>query len=350
MRTCLPWLLLALLPVGCLEIDGQELTVRFDEAADRIDVYLVHRGLFAEGGQGSDRDPLQKAVNDIAATRQNGEVVFWCNWPLTLDLTREYPAPIQAVLAHIDVENGGLFTDPQGVLCATQYLRIRDAKKFVSKLNIAFELFAQQQLLTGTSGFGGPRTWDRDTRENLREFLRSGEKLILLERGRLEVRLPFSAADHAWFKDQLERRFLRQMPDEVIDRLGLAERRGAGGSPTDTSVAAESVQVPGTALQREIARAPSYRFFWDNEWSLTREETLTRVGLGVLGSRELRITKATGGLYHDALLQKLREDKEAIEEGVPDQELARRFDAFRERDAVLPPKVAELRAGKGGGK
>jgi hypothetical protein len=350
MRTCLAWLLLVLLPAACLEIDGQEITVRFDEAADRIDVHLVHRGLFAEGGQGSDRDPLQKAVRDLADARQSGEVVFWCNWPLTLDLTREYPAPIQAVLAHLDVENGSLFTDPQGVLCAQQFVRVREAAAFVKKLNLAFELFAQQQLLAGTAGFGGTHTWDADTKENLREFLRGGEKLILFERGRLEVRFPFSAADHAWFKNQLERRFLRSMPAEVIDRLGTAERRTAGGPPTDTSVAAENVQVPGIALAREIARAPSYRFFWDNEWSLAREETLTRVGLGVLGSRELRITKAAGGLYHDALLEKLREDKEAIEDGVPDQELARRFDAFREREAVLPPKVAELRAAARGGK
>jgi hypothetical protein len=345
MRTVVAWFVVPCLLAGCLEIDGQEATIRFDEAADRIDVHVVHRGLFAEGGE---RDALAKAVRDLAAAKANGEVVFWSNWPLSIDLTREYPPPVRAVLDHLDIENGGLFTDPQGVLCATQYLRIREARKFVGKLNTAFELFAQQQLLSGTSGFGGSHPWDHDTRDNLREFLRSGEKLILFERGRIEVRLPFSAADHAWFKNQIERRFLSAMPSEITERLGVADRRAAGGSVTDTSVPAENVGVPGEALRREIERAPCYRFFWDNECSLVREADLTRVGIGVLGSRELRIVKATGGLYHDALLQELRAAKEPIEDGVPDQELARRFAAFGERAAVLPPKVAELRAGKDG--
>jgi hypothetical protein len=208
-------------------------------------------------------------------------------------------------------------------------------------------VFAQTQLTNGTAGFGGTHAWDDDTKDLAREFLRRGEKLLVLEGGRFELRLPVSAKDHAWVKNQLERRFLRSMPEEMIDRLGVEERRAAGGAPTDTNVSAEAVNVPGTGLRRAIEQAPSYRFFWDNEITLVRELELTRIGLGVLGSNELTIKKATGGLYHDALLQKLRESKEAIEDGLPDQELVRRFEAFGKRDAVLPPKVAEIRA-KGG--
>ena len=340
-------LVLLLLLGGCLEIDGQEITIRFDAEADRIDVHIVYRGLFAEGGQGSDADPLGKAVRNLAETKTNGEFVFWCNWPLTVDLTREFPAPVAAVTAHIDVENGGLFTDPHGMLCAHQFVRIRNAKAFVKKLNTAFELFAQTQLASGTSGFGGTHMWDDDTKDLVLEFMRSGEKLLVLEGGRFELRLPVSAKDHAWVKNQLERRFLRSMPDEIIDRIGLVERRAAGGAPTDTSVSAEAVNVAGVGLHRAIEQAPSYRFFWDNEITFVRELELTRLGFGVLGSNELKITKATGGLYHDAFLLKLREDTEAIEDGLPEQEMARRFEAFGKRDAVLPSKLAEIRA-KGG--
>ncbi|MBL8755537.1 MAG: hypothetical protein JNK15_19730 [Planctomycetes bacterium] len=336
-----------LLLSGCLEIDGQDITIRFDPEADRIDIHIVYRGLFAESGQGSDKDPLAKAVRDLEEAKQTGEFVFWCNWPLSVDLTREFAAPIAAVTAHLDVENGGLFTDPHGVLCAQQFVRIRDAKAFVKKLNLAFEVFAQTQLANGTPGFGGSHAWDGDTKELVREFLRSGEKLLVLEGGRLEVRLPVSAKDHAWIKGQLEQRFLRHSPEEIIERLGVAERRQGGGDVTNTSIPEESVQVAGTALRREMAQSPSFRFFWDNEITFVRELELTRIGFGVAGSNEITIKKATGGLYHDALLQKLRENKETIEDGLPDQELARRFDEFRKRDAKLPGKVAEIRA-KGG--
>jgi hypothetical protein len=339
--------MLLLLLAGCLEIDGQDITIRFDPEADRIDIEIVYRGLFAEGGSGSDKDPLAKAVRDLAEAKQTGEFVFWCNWPLSVDLTREFPAPIAAVVAHLDVENGGLFTDPHGVLCAQQFVRIRDAIAFVKKLNLAFEVFAQTQLANGTHGFGGNHMWDADTKELVQEFLRSGEKLLVLEGGRLELRLPVSAKDHAWFKDQLEQRFLRTSPAEMLDRIGVADRRQGGGDVTDTNIPLESVAVAGTALRREMERSPSFRFFWDNEITFVRELELTRAGFGVQGSNLLTIKKATGGLYHDALLQRLRESKEAIEDGLPDQELARRFDEFRKRDSKLPSRVAEIRA-KGG--
>jgi hypothetical protein len=330
---------------GCLEVDGQDITIRYDQAADRIDVHLIHRGLFAEGGNGSDKDPLAKALRDLEQVEQGGEVVFWCNWPLTFDLTRQYPAPVQAMLAHVDVENGALFTDPNGVLCGHQFVRVRGAKAFVQQLNTVLELWVQQQLLAGTPGRGGQHAWDADTRELVREFLRSGEKLLVVEPGRIELRLPLSAKDHAWFKGQMERLFVANLPREIVRRVGVEERRAGGGDPTDTNVADAGAVVPGERLRPEIERAPSYRFFWDNEVGFVREQELTRVSFGVGGDGELRLKKASEGLYHPALLDKLRAKGKVIEDGLPEQELVRRFEAFAGRDAVLPPKVAALRAG-----
>lgn len=336
-------LLLCLVLAGCLEVDGQEITIRRDEAADRIDIHVVHRGLFAENGQGSSNDPMAKAVKDLADVRAGGEVVFWCNWPMTFDLTREYPAPVQAMLANVDVENGGLFTDPQGLLCGHQFVRIRNATAFVKQLNTLLELWVQTQLLGGTPGRGGRHQWDDDTKEAVREFLRSGEKLLVVETGRIEVRLPLSPRDHAWFKNQLERLVLDGVPREMLRRRRTADHRAAGGDPTDTSFVDGAVTVPGEQVRDDLLRAPTNRFLWDNEFGWQREPELTRVSLGVAGG-DLRVVKASEGLYHPALLNKLRENGESIEDGVPDQELARRFEAFQKRDAVLPPKVAELRA------
>jgi hypothetical protein len=336
--------LLPLVLAGCLELDGQEVTIRYDAEADRIDVLLVYRGLFAEGGQGSSSDPLDKAMKDLADARETGEFVFWNNWPLSVDLSRDIKPPMKALADHVDVENGDLFTDPQGVLCAYQFVRIRDAKAFVQKVNLLLEVALQ----TGFSGEGlrgseGRHTLDDDTRELVRDFLRSGEKLFVLEPGRVELRLPFSQQDHAWVKAQLEDHFMDNMPREIVRRRSVAERRAAGGAVADTTASEATVNVPGEALRADIARAPSFRFFWDNDLSILRELELTTIGIGVAGQEQLRVDRAMGGLYHDALLKKLRADGVEIEDGLPDQELTRRFEQFRGREANLPPKVAALR-------
>lgn len=325
---------------GCLELDAQDITIHYDAAKDRIDLHFVHRGLFAEGETGSDKDPMAKALADLAEVRNSGKVVFWCNWPFAVDATAEAKAPAAALLAHLEVENGEVFTDPQGVLCGHQFVRIRDAQAFVQKLNTLFELWVQSQLLAD----GEKHKFDADTKELVREFLRSGEKMLKVAPGRLELRLPLSPADHVWFKAQFEKLFLDNMPREMVRRVGVAERRATGGEPTNTMVRNESVQIDGGRLKEQMQMAPSYRFFWDNEWSIVRTPELTTVALGVGGGGDLQIKKASEGLYHDGLLKTLREKNEKIEDAVPDQELARRFAAFRERDAVLPPKLAELRA------
>jgi hypothetical protein len=281
---------------GCLEVDAQEITCHYDEGADRIDVHIVYRGLFAEGGSGSERDPIAKALKDLADAKESGELAIWCNWPMTIDATREYPAPVKALLAHLEIENGGLFTDPAGALCAQQFVRIRGAKAFAQKLNTVFELWVQAQLANGTRGRDGQRTWEADTKDLVREFLRSGEKLLVVGPGRIEARLPVSAADHAWLRRQLELVFLDQMPNEVLRRLGVAERRRNGGTSTETGVAANTVVVPGEQLRKEVQRAPTFRFFWDNEVAIVREAELTRLSIGAAGAKVLRVTKSSEGL------------------------------------------------------
>ncbi|HEX5050966.1 MAG TPA: hypothetical protein VFZ65_04270 [Planctomycetota bacterium] len=328
---------------GCLEFDAQDITVRYDAKADRIDALLVYRGLFAESGNGSGDKPLDKAIKDLADARQTGEFVFWNNWPLRVDLTNERPAPVMALMAHIDVENGGLFTDPHGVLCAYQFVRVREARAFLQKVNLLFEVGLQARLASGWNAYGPAHTFDDDTKDMVREFLRSGEKLLTLEPGRLEVRLPCSAKDHAWLKGQLEQHFVLNAPREMLRRAATAARRSGGGDVTDTSVAEGAVDLRGGELRDAVRQCPSVRFFWDNDWSLQRDPELTTVGLGVRGAAELCVHKASEGLYHDSLLKALREKGETIEDGLPEQELARRFEAFRGRDAVLPPKLAERR-------
>jgi hypothetical protein len=333
-------LLLLLFLGGCLEIDGQDVFLRYDEENDRIDAMLVYRGMFAEGGSGG--DALETSTKDLEKAMETGEFIFWNNWPLSCDPARKYDAARNALVKHLDVENGGLFTDPHGVLCGYQFIRITKAKFFIRKVNTLLEIAMQAACLTGIPQFQN-RKLDADSKENIREFLRGRGKFLTLEKGRIEVQLPLSKQDHIWLKKAIEDHFMDNMPGEITRRAIVEQRRKDGISVTDTSSSDATVNIEGATLRKEIERAPTYRFFWDNDFSIQRSLELTTIGLGVAGEDELHITKAKGGLYHEALLLKLRDDKFKIEDGLPDQELVRRFEDFRTREAKLPKKLAAKR-------
>ena len=341
MRQPLLFVLLLLL-AGCLEFDAQEITIVYDAKADRIDMHVVYRGLFAESGSGSTDKPMQKALDDLAKVRERGSVYFWNNWPLSVDLGG-LKGPTAALAAHVDIENGTLFTDASGVLCGSQFVRIRDAKAFLQKLNTMLEIAVQAVSTEPLDGFGGKHQIDDDTREILTEFFRRGQRLLLVEPGRIEVRLPCSDADHAWLKGQLEQRFAVNVRGEIRRSTEVAARRADGGDPIDTTVADKPSQIGSDQLDAVMRRTPTFRFFWDNEGSFVREEGLTRVAIGVKNAPSMRIVKASNGLYHDGLLKQLRDKGETIEDGVTDATLAQRFEQFHGRDAVLPPALAALR-------
>lgn len=337
-------LLLAMLFLlsSCLEFDAQEITFRYDAQQDRIDAIVVYRGVFAEDGQGSSDKPMEKALTDLDKAMKNGQFAFWCNWPLKVDPTVD-AGPGRALLPHMEVETGGLFTDPKGVLCGYQFVRIREAKAFLQKLNTMLEVGLQAATLAGVTQNGVNHKFHADTREALREFLRSGEKMLVIEPGRVELRLPCAVSDHRWVKQQLEEHFLDNLPREMTRRYGTDLLRARGGDITETSVNPASVDIRGDALKDLIHNSATYRFFWDNDFTIERKDDVTTVGVGHHGAEELVVKKASDGLYHDALLNKLRERGDKIEDGLPDQELARRFAAFRGRDCVLAEHLAETR-------
>jgi hypothetical protein len=326
---------------GCLEIDGQDVALRYDEENDRIDALFVHRGIYAEGGT-SGGDPIEAATKDLEEAMETGRFIFWNNWPLTCNPSKDYDAARNTLLQHVEVENGHLFTDPQGILCGYQFVRVNKAKTFLKKLNTMIELGLQAACVTGVPGLGDHKL-DEDSQENLREFLRSREPFLTIEKGRIELRLPLSKRDHKWFKQIIEDHFMDNMPREIARREVVAKRRADGHSVTDTTSADETVSIEGTALRQEIERAPSYRFFWDNEITFQRTQELTTIGIGTADDDELRIKKSPDGMYHDAFMQKLRDDKFQIEDGLPDQELTRRFEDFLTRDAKLPKQLQAKR-------
>ncbi len=342
-----PFVLLVLLFLaGCLEFDAQEVVVHHDAAQDRIDILFVYRGLYAESSDGTPK-ALEKALADLTKAREMGHFAFWNNWPFKVDPCADTKTPVAtALLAHVDVETGGLYTDPQGTLCAYQFVRIRDASSFVAKLEQALQLALQAAMLSGMRGADGVQhTFDQDTRVQLRDFLRDGDKLLAVAPGRIELRLPCSAADHRWLRRQLEEHFLDNAPREIVRRHAVAERRAKTGENADTFVDPGAVDLPGAQLEPGMRASASFRFFWDNDLSFAHEDGITTLALGTGEGPTIAVHKASDGLYHDELLKELRRIGDAIEDGVPEQEIERRFALFHARDAKLVPKLAEKRAG-----
>lgn len=328
-----------LLAGGCLEFDSQEVAIRCDAEKDRIDALFVYRGFYAEASKDQAGERVDKALKDLDEALQSGEFAFWCNWPFTVDLTREGTRPGAALMQHVEVENGGLFTDLKGALCGYQFVRVNGAKAFVQKLNTLLEVEAQGLLASGRGG----HKFASDTRDLLREFLRSGEKMLTVEPGRIGLRIPCAAADHRWIKGQFESVLLSEMMPEMVRREGLAKFADQAGEPGAKKFHADSVEIRGSMLPERMRQSATFRFFWDNDIAFERQPEMTVIALGVKDSKELRIQKGSDGAYGEALKQAIEARGDKVEAGVPDQEIERRFTAFRERDAKLPPGLAALR-------
>lgn len=319
-----PLLFALLLLAGCLEFDAQQITILYDAKADRIDVQIVYRGLFAEPSPRFAEPPIERAVRDLESVRRSGRISLMSNWPLAVDFgdARLRSLPI---MASVDVENGPLFTDAAGSLCGCQFVRIRGAKAFLAAANAALEAGLQASMAKADGAGGGERTLDAVTREALVDFVRTGQRLLHVEPGRIEWRIPCSDDDHAWIKGTV----LGGLADSLADDL----LHGPRATTEDRR-----------ELSARIFASATFQFLLDNEISLVREPGLTRVALGTKGRDRLDIVKPSGGRYDDALLRHLRGKGEAIEDGLTDDQLERRFAEFRTRDAMLPPDLAAIRS------
>jgi len=316
------WLPLLLL-TACLEFEQQELHLRYDAAADRMDVLFVYRGLYASEGKlvliRDGRSPVDKALSDLEKVREHGAFAFKSPRNFRVDPVEE--AEKDWVSEHIDVEYGGLFTDPKGRLCGYQFVRIRDFGAFVPR-------FAKehQEMLFGLFGAAvdAENGWPEPAQKAFARYVEQGGPVITADGCCFEVRLPIRAQDHA-----------------PVQRYVLGDR---AERPVDAKPARR--QEPPTAGPKRVRRrrtggaavAPSR----PNELTVRREGDVTIVRYGTAGAASMRI-ELEGQKGDNEFFDELRERGDSIEAGVPDQALQRRFAAFGERDAVLPPALAELR-------
>lgn len=340
-------LLLCLSLPACLEFDAQEITLHYDVQKDQFDMLLVYRGVYSTAA-----DPTQD-LDQLERVQQDGEFAFWSNWPLKPDLTKASNLE-QPFADHCDVENGGFFTTPKGELCAFQFVRVRDVKGFLKKLNTAIGLVIQTQVLDQPLG-SDKHKLDDDTVDLLQDVVRGRLPMVQVQGGAIVVTVPCSEPDHFWMMGQLADDLLDQIGSELGGRLwrmqqpqpaGANEAGGHGGEAPDQTSPDTMITIARKQLQEAMVKAAETRLLFENPITLQRTEEQTVVTLGYTFKNENVLQKAHDGRYRPNLEPLLKAQKIAIETGVPDQELARRFEKFHGREAVLPAKLAELRQKK----
>ena len=323
--------LLALLP-SCLEFDAQEIIIRHDADKDQIDCVLIYRGLHADGNlRRADHERVESALAEYESVLETGKFALWSNWPAAFNLAQTDRSPLAPLAEHIDIENGGLFTDPKGELCGYQFLRIRQASAFLDKANQLLKVALEGLLLTGIQSTELQHRFDAETRDLVREHLRSGQALLSLEGNRLAAHLPFSHDDLQVLTSTFEKEMLTTFQGEL--------------AATEATEAFTDEAVPTDAMgpMHALSRFPSFRFFWDNQFSIERRPDGLIIALGTSDAQPLHLRKSSNGNYDTLLLDTMREQETKIEEGIPLAEIERRLTDFQGRDAVLPAMLAAQR-------
>jgi len=314
-RLALPFVLLLLL-AGCLEFDGQEITIVHDAKADRIDVHVVCRGFRATREMSKRRDPVVEAAADLETMRRRGIVHLFGSWPLAFDPVKG-DALFPELGGRVDVETGPLFTDAEELLCSQQFVRIRDARAFVDGVDAVIRKGLQERFATSEVQRDQLQL-DDDSLRAIDAYCRSGERFVLVEPGRIELRLPLSDRDHVRLKEQL----VGALAEDLAGELAARDAKGR---------------------REAVRRATVVRLLVSNEFSVVREPQLTRLAIGVKGADHLRLSKPLGSRRDPALRDHLIANGATLER-LADDELERRFAAFRTRDAVLAPDLAAARA------
>ena len=319
------WLPLLLL-TACLEFEQQELHLRYDAAADRMDVLFVYRGLYAAESNPMPirdaRSPTDKALSDLEKVREHGAFAFKSPMNFRVDPVEE--AEKDWVSKHLDVEYGGLFTDPKGRLCGYQFVRIRDFGAFLPR----FAKEHQELLFSMFSpAVDAENGWPEPVRKAFARYVEQGDPVITADGCCFEVRLPIREQDHAPVQ-----RYVLGDPAKAPVAVGDAAPASSERQPVSS--------VRRVTRRKDVGAEPAAAK--PNELTVRREGDVTIVRYGTPGAAQMRVDVACGE-GDTKLLDVLREHGEPIEAGVPDQALLRRLVEFGARDAVLPPGLAELR-------
>jgi hypothetical protein len=165
----LPILGVLLLLAGCLDFEGQDVSVAFDPKNDRICMQLVYRGLFSSSsysfswfGKPAPADSMadtERQLRELADGKQTFALLSsWMTFDL--DQLRKSDDLREVALAQrLRVGNGELFVAKDGRLCGWQSLRLDGAADAVTALDSLFRVSVAEELAkadTQKSAAGSP--------------------------------------------------------------------------------------------------------------------------------------------------------------------------------------------------
>ncbi|MBL6765607.1 MAG: hypothetical protein ISQ14_11685 [Verrucomicrobiae bacterium] len=159
---------IALLHTGCIEFDRQTVSYRIDTTRDSLLIFQNYHGIY--GAEHEDHLSGQE-IDQFRSVLEKERTFFFANWIFELNLesitktaadldeeTADTPnerallkrakAGFDAVRDNLTIGNGALYLDPEGRLCGTQTVRIRNLKSVLKAVNDAIAAFLERKLLS----------------------------------------------------------------------------------------------------------------------------------------------------------------------------------------------------------
>ncbi len=160
MKACLAGVLCAVVPSGCVEIQGHRITIRHDEQADRVQVLLQYDGVHDSKEAPAGSPELADSRKKLRQFIDSGSVMF-VDWWAHMDMEavkKQYPDVktdalrkqwAALVVEHVKVENVGYSRDSRGHIGGAQLITVRNSRAWFGKLNAAINasLGAEQNIL-----------------------------------------------------------------------------------------------------------------------------------------------------------------------------------------------------------
>lgn len=300
--------LLSMLMVGgscgssCVNFDGQTVRIHHDEAKDRLDALFLYRGLHS-----SESDTAQ-AIKQLEMIHGGARwFAFFSNWPFMLYIDslveneKEAGRPaanhlLDLLDANVEVRNGELWVDDEGLLSAWQLVRLRGLAEVLDAANAA-QAEQARMALSQEDGQDLAPVDDAESVALLRAALERGDDFWTVDGQALVFSMP--ASDKGW--ETIKRELLNGLRDKLdVHGKDQAARKSNG----------------------------LIEFLAINEWSIEREAGRVIFVLGLRHADELRLETPTVGLEGTDIVGELRDRGWSIANEGNDGAAHRAYEAF----------------------
>ena len=202
---------------SCVELTGQRISIRHDEAKDELQILLCHDGIHESPPSRNEEGPKQ-----IPEYVENGDILI-LDWPGSVkmkemrELSTQNPslpalgALGAAIASSVRSTPAGRYRDPDGRVGAVQLIVISHANEFFAKVNAAYN----EQILKETALSESPWFW---TRHRMEEGARKGQAWLSMEGHSLRFTFPAHPAEWARGKAAYVKGLLEAMQESKEGR------------------------------------------------------------------------------------------------------------------------------------